>query len=84
MLRIIKLTPINEKTKETKNKLLILSLKNKKDMIPTYIGAVLTNKAALVTGVIMIAVCHSAMSAPKNIPGNARINRFVFAKNFLP
>ena len=47
--------------------------KNKKDMMPTYIGAVLTNKAALVTGVIMIAVCHSAMSAPKNIPGNARI-----------
>ena len=53
-------------------------------MIPTYIGAVLTNKAALVTGVIMIAVCHSAMSAPKNNPGKARINRFVFAKNFLP
>ena len=53
-------------------------------MIPTYIGAVLTNKAALVTGVIMIAVCHSAMSAPKNIPGNARIKRFVFTKNFLP
>ena len=63
--------PINERIKEIRNNLLILSLKNKKDMIPTYIGAVLTNKAALVTGVIMIAVCHSAMSAPKNIPGNA-------------
>ena len=49
-------------------------------MIPTYIGAVLTNKAALVTGVIMIAVCHSAMSAQKIFQAMQNIKICIYEK----